>query len=506
MARLAGCHRHGTLGTLRLVHSLQSLPVNDSELPAPSAAAPARVSFERLRERTDELELIISGLSLFALLSLPGWLWGFYEDHFARMTMGTAAVTVVLLPVVSAICYVMAGLFLLHLGVRAHWVGLIGLKSVFPLGVRWERLEGVGPVTLATLRARLPSLEHGIVRADAMASTLFSLITFSAMAVAVLGGWLGLLFVVAGLYGDHLGGTNTFVNRAGGWLFSAYTLLPLARWLLDGLLLRRFPRLQRWAPLRALARLLGWLESLFLPPRLLGLTRLSLQSNLLPRLFLVLFLGAVVVVLFGSNQVFQRARAFDVFDSQTYLGQREVAGGLRSSHYESLRIPRDALVTRPLIPAPLIETAWLPVFLPYTAVIDDPVLAQRCPPRPVETVAPFGFDARDSDVEALQREAQIDARAAAAVECLRRLWEVRLDGVVQSLDGFVPSERADLGLRGLSGWLPLSGLAPGPHRLEVIWRPRPEQDTLKADHVPRRVRHVIPFVWSPEAAAQPAMP
>jgi hypothetical protein len=497
------------LGTLRIVHCPRNCLVNESESsesPVPPAAGASRVSFERLRERTDELELIISGLSLFALLSLPGWLWGTYEDYFARMTMGLAAVSVVLLPIVSAICYVMAGLFLLHLGVRAHWVGLIGLKAVFPLGVRWERLEGIGPLTLARLRARLPSLDHGIARADAIASTLFSLITFSAMAVAVLGCWLGLLFVIAGLFGDHLGGTNTFVNLAGGWLFGTYALLPLARWLLDGLLLRRLPRLQRLAPLRALGRLLGWLEGLFLPPRLLGLTRLSLQSNLLPRLFLAVFVGAIVVVVFGSNLLFQRARAFDVFDSQAYLGQREVAGGLRSSHYESLRIPRDALLPRPLIPAPLIESAWLPLFLPYTALIDDPVLAQRCPVRAVEAEPPFGFDARDSDAEALQREAQTDVRAATAASCLRRLWEVRLDGVVQSLEDFQPSERADLGLRGLSGWLPLAGLAPGPHRLEVIWRPQPEQDVLRADYVPRRIRHVIPFLWSPEVAAQPAMP
>ncbi len=463
-----------------------------------------RVSFERLRERTDELELIISGLSLFALLGLPGWLWATYEAYVPRMSITVAAASAVLLPILSAICAVMAVLFVFHLGVRAHWVGLIGLKAVFPEGVRWEQLQGLGPVTRERLQRRLPSLDLGIERADRVASTLFSLITFSAIALAVLGGWLALLFILAGLFGTALGGTNTFVNAAGFWLFVAYFAVPFARWLLDGVVARRLPATARWPLLRGAIRALSWLEALFFPPRLLGVTRLALQSNLMPRAFFALFMAVVMGIASGSNLLFQRGRTFDRMGTQHYASGFDVSGGLRSAYYESQRVPRDSLLSRPLIPAPLIETAWLPLFLPYVALIDDPVLRVRCPARAGSTPQAFGFDPSDSDARAMQRETEVDAAAAAAADCLRRLWQVRLDGEIQSLDGFVVSERADLGLRGLSGWLPLNGLTPGPHRLEVIWRPRPEQDAIAEDYVPRRMRHVIPFVWSPEAAAKPA--
>lgn len=467
-------------------------------------APSGRVSFERLRERTDELELIISGLSLLALLTLPGWLWEAYETYFARMSLELAAASAVLLPILSAICYLMAALFLLHLGVRAHWVGLIGLKAAFPEGVRWERLHGIGPLSLERLRARVPSLERGIARADVMASTLFSLITFTALAVAVLGLWLTLLFVAAGLFGESLGGTNSFINVAAVWLFLGYMGVPLARWLLDGLLFRLLPAAAGIAPLRWLLRLLVLLEGLFLPPRLLGATRLMLQSHLLPRGFLLLFIAAVMLTVYSSNLLFQRGRAFDLIGTQQFVSGRDTAGGMRSAFYESQRIGRDRLRPEPMIPAPVIESAWLPLFLPYTALIDDPVLAQRCAGRVELPREPFGFDASDTDLKARERDLRVDQAAAAAADCLRRLWEVRLDGVPQPLDDFLPSERADLGLRGLSGWLPLNGLSPGPHRLEVIWRPRPEQDQIDADYVPKRIRHRIPFLWSPESAAQPA--
>lgn len=83
----------------------------------------SRVSFERLRERTDELELLTSGLALYALISLPSWLWDHYEALYLRMPVSVLAGVVMGFPVLTGMCFVMATVFLLHLCVRAHWVG-----------------------------------------------------------------------------------------------------------------------------------------------------------------------------------------------------------------------------------------------------------------------------------------------------------------------------------------------------------------------------------------------
>jgi hypothetical protein len=467
--------------------------------PDDGPGAASRVSFDRLRERTDELELIISGLTLLALLALPGVLWSTYEDYYARLSIELAAATSVGLPILTAICHAMVALLALHLAVRAHWVGLIGLKAVFPGGVRWERLPGIGPLTLERLRARVAGLDPSIARADRAASALFSLITYTGMALAILGLWLALLFAIAVAFGDRLGGVNAFLNDAIGWLLLAYFGAPAARWLLDGVLLRRAERLRKVPLLRGLVRTLGAIEGLFLPRRLLGITRLTLQSHLLPRTFLAGFLVVVLFFLWMSRDMIVRGQSFDQFGTQQYVTGRDTSAGFRSGHYESLRLPRDRLRPVPTIPAPLVETGWLPLFLPYVAVRDDPVLAQRCPPRPPPPPE-SGSGRTDTEALALAREAAIDAEAAQTTACLRQLWEVRLDGVPQLLDAFMPAERGDLGMRGLAGWLPLNGTSPGPRRLEVIWRPRPEQDRLDEDYVPPRLRYVIPFLWSPEAA------
>lgn len=473
-----------------------------TDLPPSPGMPAARVSFDRLRERTDELELIISGLSLFALLSLPGWLYGQYLDYAMRLPLGASAAVVVALPIIGGICYTMALLFLLHLAVRAHWVGLIGLKSAFPEGVRWERLRGVGPLTQAQLQRRLPSLDEGIDAADRLASVLFSLITFTAQCLGILGLWMTVLFLCGGLFGHLFGGTNHFINIAIGTLFSVLIYTPLLLWLLDGLLARRWAWLRERRLFAALLALLRFIEGLFFPRRLVGPARYTLQSHTLPRLFFPLFVAALLLVSMSGTWAFQRFRGFDVMSTQQFVTSRDLVAGQRSGAYESQFVPLDQLRPGPMIPTPVIETAWLPLFLPYVALIDDPLLRQRCPPRPVEPPMQFTTDPQDSDADALRREAEALQRAEAAADCLARLWQVSIDGKEMPLHGFVVSERADLGLRGLSGFLPLNGLRPGPHRLEVIRRPRPEQDQLVEDYVPRRTRYVIPFLWSPEAAVE----
>jgi hypothetical protein len=151
-----------------------------------------------------------------------------------------------------------------------------------------------------------------------------------------------------------------------------------------------------------------------------------------------------------------------------------------------------------MVPSPVQQADWLPLFLPYVALRDDPVLAHRCPSRTAgPTPNPVQTDSNDSDAAALLREAADRARSEASAACLARLWQVSLDGKPVALDTFVATERADLGLRGLGGFIDLRGLEPGPHVVEVVWRPNPESDPPLDDYVPQRFRTVIPFVWSP---------
>lgn len=467
------------------------------ERAAPPRATAARISFERLRERTDELELLISGLCLVGLLATPGWLMSTYAEYFARLPVLLLAATATVVPMLIAISYALAGCLILHLVVRAYWVGLIGLRAVFPGGIDWNS-PSIGPVQRGRLQSRLPDLDAAIARADRWASTVFAVFVLAALVLACFGFWATLIFVVGAWIGGMRGDTNLWINNGINAFVGVIVLAPLTLWLADGLIARRWPAVAarpafRW-PVAFVARIVG----VVFPERVVGPVRLTLQTHTRRAVFLPLFALLVLGVPWAGLNVFRNAAGFDKLGTQTHVQGADLRHGLRSAHYESLRTSEDRLRPMPMIPAPVHGQDWLPLFLPYVAMRDDPLLAHRCAARPPsDAAAPERNDSADSDAAALAREAAERVRSAAAAACLATLWEVTLDGEPVALDGFVAAERSDLGLRGLAGFIDLRAGAPGPRTLEVVWRPRPQTDPPLDDYVPQRARSVIPFVWSP---------
>src|SRR5690606_9294507 len=81
--------------------------------------------------------------------------------------------------------------FIVHLSIRAYWVGVIGLKSTFPDGIRWDRLPLVGPVTRGFYQRSIGGLDDMIDGADRAASIVFAMTTLMALVIA----WTGLYMV-----------------------------------------------------------------------------------------------------------------------------------------------------------------------------------------------------------------------------------------------------------------------------------------------------------------------
>jgi hypothetical protein len=102
-------------------------------------------AMDRLRDRTDELELIISSLTIFALFSVPSWLFDKIADISTHLTTSLAIASTVGITLLAGTSFGLAACFLVHLMARAYWVGLIGLRTVSltaSIGARrrvWDR-------------------------------------------------------------------------------------------------------------------------------------------------------------------------------------------------------------------------------------------------------------------------------------------------------------------------------------------------------------------------------
>lgn len=446
-----------------------------TEPPGGTATAPSpRVSFERLRERTDELELIVSGLITFVLLSLPRWVIESYAASFVHLSGIAAHLGLLGAALAIGICYTLGGSFLLHLLVRAYWVGLIGLKSAFPQGIRWDKVPGTGPIGREDMRERLPDLYAAIDAADRFASGLFALISLATIVLlwaVVVQVVLAALAALAGLF------TGSFDQAAQVVLGATLVVIiaaSLVVYLLDAVVAARSAR---WRGDARLVRVVRWLRRFMgslLPERLIIPVQLTLATNTRPRGFMVvLMLGTMLVPIFGLGYVLNY-RSFSSVGAYEHLSSAELDAGFGSVHYEMLRTPQDRFRPLPMIASDQVSTPFVRLFIPYYPRRDDPLLAQLC--------------AADAALEA-------GSEAASGSACLRRLWTIELDGQPVSLDVLEPAQRNDLGMRGLQGYLPLADATPGMHLLQLRRR-TPERFT--EDDEPRRNEFRIPFLFAPE--------
>jgi hypothetical protein len=435
-----------------------------------------RIAFERLRERSDELELLISGLLAFALLTLPprlleGWVGN--EIHADGVLWYALQIGCML---AIGLSYALGIAFVIHLAIRGYWVGLVGLKAGFPAGIDWARLPLVGPVSRAFYRSMMGDLGEVIDRVDRTASVLF----VSAIMVAIGIVWTGLFGVALSIPSLLVG--LLFPNHelatviCFAVLNSLVMLGSIAITLLDRWVARREARGDPSAGLQRTVRVLLRVLSPLLPLRLIAPVQLTLQSNLGSRGFTpAYYLVPAVALLLGALQIVGSIN-FSLFNRYPVITSGAVDHGIVSAHYESMRGPDDAVLRQPMIPSDRIEARQLRLFIPNRVRLDNPLARETCP-----------------QLENGRNDAEGPAAARLATQCMASIWTVTLDGMPVRLDGFLPAERRDLGMRGLMGYIDLRGQAPGRHDLQLVWNPKGE------DSGPRRRReYVIPFWYDPE--------
>ena len=433
-------------------------------------------AMDRLRDRTDELELIISSLTIFALFSLPGWLFDSIADVYMHLSTSIAIASTVGMSILAGTSYGLGACFVVHLMARAYWVGLIGLRTVFPRGINWGKIPGLGPLSRQYYRETLPDLDTVIQNTDRVASSLFAVISMLTLSVLWFGTILLVILVVSAAIGVRFGLTNTGLGVGGLLLLAVFIGVPILLYFLDAQLASRMPRLRDSQGFANFVRFLRRVAGLAYPQRLVLPVKLTLQSNTRPALFFVsLTLGIIAIVVIGNTRAIAWS-SFTLSGEFTYLDTARVQEGLRSTYYEDMPSSLDRLRGWPRVDSFNQSGSFMRLFLPYQPLRDNLVLDQLC-----------------GSAE----------EAPDTVDCLRQLWAVSIEGETIPMASFVPAERADLQMRGLIGLVPLTGLEPGLRQLEVTWNPGGTGDTTAIDdrYTQVNTRFVIPIAFSPEIEA-----
>lgn len=411
-----------------------------------------------------ELELLVSGAALFAMLKLPGWLREHLVPLADRFTDDLRAMIIVLSVYLAAGAAILAFTFALHLTLRARWIALVGIRMAFPAGVRWKRMKASANVR-AVIRRNDPGAQGVIQRAATQASVVFAsglvlasfVLTFAIVAIlAIMVGYLSEL-------AKHP--IDPMVPFAGIAVLVFLPLIVVA--ILDQLLARRLPVKGRFQ--RGLAHVLGFYARIGLLPgfslsRLLqsqgGEIRTSVIGTSVMVFAMLLVAGSILMqaapMHFGSYGLFphfeSKSRSEHVLYSAQYADQRDALEGSRVAYIQSR----------------VISDAYLHLTVPYEPTEDGHAITRQCP-----------------DV-AIAEEV---VRALAILECLTRLHPVTLDG--ESLAdlryqvGIDPDNRRPV----LLAMIDVRGLAPGRHELRVTATP----DDDDSDDAEPEGPWVIPF-------------
>ncbi|MEM8997911.1 MAG: hypothetical protein AAGF23_24230, partial [Acidobacteriota bacterium] len=124
------------------------------------------------QRRNWEMELLISGAVVFALFQVPSALETSFQRLLVPLTRSQEFAMSFAFVYTKMIVLVLITAFLLHLGTRAFWVGLIGLRSVYPQGIDWDEVHE-GPLWKRILR-EMPTLGDLADATDRLASQIFS--------------------------------------------------------------------------------------------------------------------------------------------------------------------------------------------------------------------------------------------------------------------------------------------------------------------------------------------
>lgn len=434
---------------------------------------------QQLSSRTTptwEMELLVSGATVFGLLQLPAVadraLFAMYNTTMPEVS----GLVMSLWIYVKFTLYALIATFVTHLTLRGYWVALAGLASVYPAGIRWDKLQSrMGPIYFELSRRQGGDIREVIERADNRASRVFGVGFGMAMTMLV-----PILLVVAlmGLMYAYrmLGGSSDLTLAVALGLF----LVLMLPWGL--VVLWDWWRGTRVAAGGAEGRIL---RALFRFYALLGFSR---ASNPLMSLYssneggrrtgILVFVTMLLAFCFIVVQGLGDRLGIESGDYRGLPNDRPSASHVvQAAMYASQRGDTLMLAPPPHIPDPVVRGDYLRLFIPYFPRRHEEAMRLKCP----EALAPRQRYATDAAIAAN------DAADRRRLSCLQALHPLAIDGVAVSVP-FDAAEDPRTGQRGMLAMIPVRELAPGRHELTIVQAPRkPEPD----DPTPRPYR--IPF-------------
>ncbi len=412
---------------------------------------------------TWELELLISGATVFGLMQLPDPL----NRALVVLMNGNEQAIVELIRTVSV--YLQFSLnaliitFILHLLARAYWVAMVGMYSVYPKGILWDETSSGGPAYREYGKNEMGSMPDLIERADNRATQIFGLGFGMAMAMMVASVIVGVMIIIMMIVQMANGDLDKW--SAGLWIGVGGIVLPFfLAYIADYYFGEKLKKNGND----------GWIKKVFGLYRKIGMGYganpvISLYTTNEGAKKTSVMMGVVMVPLMIGIAVFTSTRGVSI-DNGAYDGLPKPQLGteliVRPEYYESSRGEQYSTTLVPYIEDSIVESDYLRLFIPYQPNRDNPLLKKKCP-------------------ESLTRKA---ADRGDGLKCLSDYFAIQIDAKTLS-QPLLAAVDPKTGQRGVVAMIDIRKLSDGQHILKIKVVPRDSESDKKAE-----VKfHVIPF-------------
>jgi hypothetical protein len=320
---------------------------------------------EGLRNRNWELELLISGAVFFSLFQLPSLFQSMYEDAFIQ-----GGVTAIAFLYAKAVSYVLIANLGGHFILRGYWVGLMGLASVFPQGIIWEKLK-LGTEQREFLKRRIDSLTNLAASVDGICRMIFGF-TFMLLLLMVGG---SVVYGVAGVVSLMVSALLPSVPMLTiGAVVTTILLLPIFAVAIYTTLTKR-PAFKPSARLHdVMMRLMAYGHTITLG-QLHAPILYTLNSNITRWKMTTIFLAFYCVLVFAplAEMLLHNDRAI-------FFPDEDSPFTMESAFYENFRSQEGSAVDRALFRYPSIQSdvitdKYIRLFLPYRTSDNDSIRA-----------------------------------------------------------------------------------------------------------------------------------
>lgn len=426
---------------------------------------------EKLQRESWNLELLVSGFSIFLLIQAnEGIIQAFeYLNLHVELSGNVNGMVRTLLGILLLASIILTINLIVHVFLRGFWIGAVGLRSVQDK-IDLEKL-GYSEYFTEKLKTRVPSLDRMLEKLDTLSSVIFSftfLIVFMLFSMFLYFSCISLYAYLVNLFLDTLEDDNVLKE-----VLQMSTVIVFVVMLIMGLvyaidtLTVGFLKKYNWTSrlFFPIYKIIGWIT--------LAKIYRSIYYSLVSRFSKgVIRLGlAVYLLLFTFLPFFK-------FDQYIYYpDNNDNKGRLFNINYDDLR-EEDRYIWNASIPTQIVKSSFLPLFIRYR-VADNEALKKVCPDfQPLKkeglnsgiNIGSEGINLSDPYIEEDSPEK--------ALECFSDFYRVQIDSTMIETDFYFYTNPNE-GEIGVQTMLDLKNLPRGKHIIKVTKKRVNRDEELK---------------------------